>query len=161
METTDDKQKFYIEVLNIYTTLYNKVKGENELLSSTANKTINDHSVDAQKSKYVELSQEIIKNVYNYSFWIYMVLAVILYVFVYQKSFSNLIKISLFAIIFGFPFYIYFLENATYIICIYLYNIMLSTVYTNGYSNNNIEYAGEAMEEVMAETAKSPPLSIT
>ena len=37
---------------------------------------------------------------------------------------------------------------------------MVSTVYNNGYSNTNIEYAGQAMEEIMAQTAKSPPLSV-
>lgn len=160
VDQSTTKKTFDIDVLDTYTTLYNKVKDENDRLSMTNDKTKNDHSADAQKSKYVELSQEIIKNVYNYAFWIYMVLAVILFVFVYKKPFSNLVKILLFVVIFGFPFYIYILENLTYKICIYLYNVMLSTVYTNGYSNTNIEYAGQAMEEIMAETAKSPPISI-
>lgn len=156
---TDSKIKTYqSQVFVTYTTLYNKVKGENERLSDTENKKKNEHSVDAQKSKYVELSQEIIKNVYNYAFWIYMVLSFILFVFVYKQPFSTLTKLALFVVIFGFPFYIYFLENLTYKICIYLYNVMLSTVYTNGYSNNNIEYSGEAMEEIMAETVRPEPL---
>jgi uncharacterized membrane-anchored protein YitT (DUF2179 family) len=70
-------------------------------------------------------------------------------------------KLFLFVVIFGFPFYIYPLENLTYIICIYLYNIMVSTVYNNGYSNTNIEYSGEAMQEILAQTVKSPPLSVS
>jgi hypothetical protein len=159
-ENTDQKIKtFQMQTLNNYTTLYNKAKAENDRLENTYKKIQNEHSVDAQKAKYVGLSEQILKNIYTYSFWIYMLLAFVLCVLIYNKPLSPMMKTFLFIVILGFPFYIYPLENLTYIICIYLYNIMVSTVYNNGYSNTNIEYSGQAMEEIMAQTAKSPPLS--
>lgn len=152
---------FQTQLLNTYTNLYNKVKAENDRLENTYNKIKNEHSVDAQKSKYVGLSEEILKTVYTYSFWIYIILSIVLCVFIYYKPFSNIIKVSLIVVVLGFPFYIYPLENLTYIICIYLYNIMVSTIYNNGYSNTNIEYSVQATHEIMAQTAKSPPLTLT
>jgi len=160
--TTDSQVKtFQTQTLNNYRTLYDKVKAENDRIENTYNKIQNEHSADVQKSKYVNLSEAIIKNVYTYSFWIYMVLAIVLCVFVYNHDFSNIIKVVLFIVILGFPFYIYFLENLTYTVSIYLYNIIISISYNNGYSNTNIEYAGQATNELMAENAKSPPLSLT
>lgn len=161
-DNTDQKIKtFQIQTLNNYTTLYNKVKAENDRLENTYNKIKNEHSADAQKSKYVGLSQQILTNIYMYSFWIYIVLACILCVLIYYKPLSPIMKAGIIIAILGFPFYIYPLENVTYIVCIYLYNIMVSTVYNNGYSNTNIEYSTQAFEEIMAETAKSPPLAVS
>ena len=151
---------YQIQILNNYTTLYNKVQSENDRIQKTYDKIKNEHSADSQKSKYVELSEIILKKVYMYSFVIYMILSLVLCVLIYYKPFSLTIKIVLVIVILGFPFYIFFLENVIYQISMYLYNIMVSTVYTNGYSNTNIEYSGEAMEEVMAQTARSPPLKI-
>lgn len=149
---------FQIQILNNYTTLHNKVKTENDRIDKTYDKIKNEHSADSQKSKYVELSQKILKNIYLYSLVIYMVLSLVLCVLIYYKPFTLTMKIAFIVIILGFPFYIFFLENITYKISIYLYNLTLSTVYTNGYSNANIEYSGEAMEEIMSLTAKSPAL---
>jgi hypothetical protein len=157
---TDSKiRTFQLQTLHNYTTLYNKVKAENDRLENTYNKINNEHSADAQKSKYIGLSEQILKTIYTYSFWVYILLAIVLCVLIYYKPFSLVIKTVFIIIIIGFPFYIYFIENLTYSICIYLYNIMVSTVYNNGYSNTNIEYSGQAMEEIMAQTAKSPPLA--
>ena len=157
---TDQKIKTYqTQTLNNYSTLHNKVKSENERIEKTFNKIKNEHSADAQKSKYVTLSEEILKGIYTYSFWIYIILSIVLFILLFNRPLSILTKTMLFIVIFGFPFYIYYLENITYIICIYLYNIMVSTVYNNGYSNTNIEYSGQAANEIMALTAKSPPLT--
>jgi hypothetical protein len=160
-----DKDKkiltFQMQALNNYNTLYDKVKNENERLEDSYNNTKNNHSADAQQSKYVDLSAKIIKNIYNISFWIYIVLSVVLCVFIYRNPFSLQIKLALGAVIFGFPFYIYFLENALYTFSVYIYYILISAVYSNGYSNTNIEYAGQAMHEMMGQNAKSPPLSLT
>ena len=150
---------FQTQMMNNYTILYNKVHSENDRIEKTYDKIKNEHSANAQKSKYVELSERILKNVYMYSFAIYVILSIVLCILIYYKPFSLTIKIILFAVILGFPFYIFFIENITYKISIYLYNVMLSTVYTNGYSNTNIEYSGEAMEEIMSQTVKSPPLT--
>jgi len=162
ISTTDPQIKtFQTQTLNNYTTLYNTVKAENDRLENTYNKIKNEHSADAQKARYVGLSEQILKTVYTYSFWIYILLSLALCVLIYYKPLSPMMKTVLFIVIIGFPFYIYPLENLTYSICIYLYNIMVSTVYNNGYSNTNIEYSGQAMEEIMAQTAKSPPLSVS
>jgi lipopolysaccharide export LptBFGC system permease protein LptF len=159
-ENTDNKiRTFQMQTLNNYTTLYNKVKAENDRLENTYNKIKNEHSADAQKSKYIGLSEQILKTVYTYAFWIYMILAVVLCILIYNKPLSPMMKTILIIVIIGFPFYIYLIENVTYTVCIYLYNIMVSTVYNNGYSNTNIEYSGQAVEEIMAQTAKSPPLA--
>jgi len=157
--TTDTQLlAFQIQILNNYTTLYDKVKSENDRIQKTYDKIKNEHSADSQKSKYVELSEIILKRVYMYSFVIYMILSLVLCVLIYYKPFSLTIKIGLVIVILGFPFYIFFLENLIYQITMYLYNLALSTVYTNGYSNTNLEYSGQAMGEVMSQTAKSPPL---
>jgi hypothetical protein len=161
-KNTDDKiRTFQIQTLNNYTTLFNKAKAENDRLENTYNKIENEHSADAQKSRYVGLSEQILKTIYTYSFWIYIFLSLILCVLIYYKPLSPIMKTFLVIVIFGFPFYIFPLENATYIICIYLYNIMVSTVYNNGYSNTNIEYSAEAANEILAQNAKSPPLSLS
>lgn len=157
---TDSKLlAFQIQILNNYTTLYNKVKTENDRIDKTHDKIKNEHSADSQKSKYVELSEKILKNVYLYSFVIYMVLSLVLCVLIYYKPFTLTMKIVFIIIILGFPFYTFFLENIIYKISIYFYNLALSTVYTNGYSNTNIEYSGQAMSEIMSLTAKSPALT--
>jgi ABC-type multidrug transport system fused ATPase/permease subunit len=157
---TDEKIKTYqTQTLNNYTTLHNKIKSENERIEKTFNKIKNEHSADAQKAKYVTLSEQILKSIYTYSFWIYIILSIILFILLFYRPLSTFTKAMLFIVIFGFPFYIYYLENITYIICIYLYNIMVSTVYNNGYSNTNIEYSVEATNEILAQTAKSPPLT--
>lgn len=161
-ENTDGQIKtFQSQTLNNYTTLYNKVKAENDRLENTHSKIKNEHSADAQKARYVGLSEQILKSIYTYSFGIFIILSLVLCVQIYYKPLSPMMKFILFIIILGFPFYIYPLENFTYIICIYLYNVMVSTVYNNGYSNTNIEYSGEAMQEILAQTAKSPPLSVS
>jgi hypothetical protein len=159
---TDSQIKtFQSQTLNNYTTLYNKVKAENDRLENTHSKIQNEHSADAQKARYVGLSEQILKTIYTYSFWIYILVSLALCVLIYYKPFSFIMKLFLFTTILGFPFYIYPLENFTYIMCIYLYNVMVSTVYNNGYSNTNIEYSGEAMQEILAQTVKSPPLSLS
>jgi hypothetical protein len=161
-ENTDQKIKtFQLQTLNNYTTLYNKVKTENDRLENTYNKIKNEHSADAQKSKYIGLSQQILTNIYMYSFWIYIVLACVLCVLIYYKPLSPIMKAVIIIAILGLPFYIYPLENATYIISIYLYNIIVSTVYNNGYSNTNIEYSAQAANEILAQNAKSPPLALS
>lgn len=159
---TDDKiRTFQLQTLNNYTTLFNKVKAENDRLENTYNKIKNEHSADAQKSRYVGLSEQILKTIYTYSFWIYILLAVVLCVLIYYKPLSPIMKAGIIVAILGFPFYIFPLENATYILCIYLYNIMVSTVYNNGYSNTNIEYSAEAANEILAQNAKSPSLTFS
>ena len=137
------------------------MKTENDRLEDSYNNTKNHHSIDGQQSKYVDLSAKIIKDIYNVSFWIYIILSLVLCGFIYRTSLSLQIKIGLVFIIFGFPFYIYFLENAVYSFSVYIYYILISVVYSNGYSNTNIEYAGQAMHEMMEQNAKSPPLSLT
>ncbi len=144
MPNTDLKIKTYQEqVLKNYTELYNKVKSENDRLKLAYDKNKNNHSADAQHSKYVTLSQQIIKTVYTYSFWIYMVLSLVLAVFIYYKPFSIFMKLFFFAIIFVFPYYIFYIQNLIYTIVMYLYHIIRSKVYNNGFSNTNIEYTGQ------------------
>jgi hypothetical protein len=150
---TDGKIKTYQEqVLKNYTALLDKVTSENVRLNSAYDNIKNNHSADAQHSKYVTLSQQILKTVYTYSFWIYMVLSLVLAVFIYYKPFSIFMKLFFFAIIFGFPFYIYFIENLIYTICMYLYHIVRSMVYNNGFLNTNIEYTGQKPSELSVNT---------
>lgn len=150
------------EVLNTYTTLYNKLKSENERLKATDDKNKNHHSTDGQQSKYVNQSASILSTIYFYMFWIYIALGLVLCVFIYLQPFSIIMKIVYFIIILGFPFYIYILENLFYNVSIYLYKIIISVAYTNGFSDTNIEYGQQAMHEIIKTTTiKSPPLDIT
>lgn len=155
---TDSRIKSYqTQVLNNYNALYDKVKAENDRIQQTYEKRFNDHSADAQQSKYVDLSQKILKTVYDYAFWIYIALSIVLYFFIWTKSgYSIPIKIILLIVIFGFPYYIYFLENIIYSYSLYMYYVIVSLVYNNGFSNSSIEYAGQSMEEIVAQNAKSP-----
>jgi hypothetical protein len=158
-ENTDQKIKtFQTQTLNNYTTLFNKAKAENDRLENTYDKIKNEHSADSQKSKYVGLSEKIVTNVYMYSFWIYILLSIVLCVLIFNKQLTLMMKTFLIIVIIGFPFYIYPLENLTYMICIYLYNIMVSNVYNNGYSNTNIEYSHNSVNGMMGQNPRSPPL---
>lgn len=144
MPNTDLKIKTYQEqVLKNYAALLDKVNDENDRLKITFDKNKNNHSADAQHSKYVTLSQQILKTVYTYSFWIYMVLSVVLAIFIYYKPFSIFMKLFFFAIIFVFPYYIFYIQNLIYTIVMYLYHIVRSKVYNNGFLNTNIEYTGQ------------------
>lgn len=132
---------YQIQILNNYQQLLDTVTKENNIIKSTYIDGITVNSADGQQSKYVYQSSNILKTINYYGVWIYLVLAVILCVVIYfRQSFSIFLKIPLFFLILTYPYYIYPLEEWSYIISVYVWDVLLSVVYSNGYGNTSLEY---------------------
>ena len=69
---------YQIQLLNNYQQLLDTVKKENQSIYSTYYSTMTVNSADAQQSKYVYESSSTLSKIYNYGFWIYIVLGIIL-----------------------------------------------------------------------------------
>jgi hypothetical protein len=138
-----DKQNdpgYQQQIMNNYKQLLETVKTQNKTINSTYNNTTTQQSANGQQTKYVFQSSAILNKLYNYTFWIYFVLAVILCFIVMRKSFHIIYKIILVFAILGYPFYIYALEKLSYVISVYVWDVLLSVVYDNGYNNVSLEY---------------------
>ena len=116
-------------VLDAYQSLLDKVTMENEMIK----KSYPGISVAGRKSIYLDQSSKIFITINKWLFWIYIVLAIILSIMIILKPFSIYFKISMIAVIVGFPFYIYPLETGLYELLIYIYSVLLSVTYNNGY----------------------------
>jgi hypothetical protein len=129
-------QQFQTQVLNNYQTLFDKVNKENIKIAATYNLSNNNNSVNSQKSKYLNQSNQILQKIYTYLFWIYLVLAVVLVgvLFVFSNV-SIYLKGGLSLVFLLFPFYIYFLETFFYSVFDYAYSLLSSSVYSSNYSN--------------------------
>jgi hypothetical protein len=90
-------------------------------------------SVAGRKSIYLDQSSTIFIMINKWLFWIYIALAIILSIMIILKPFSIYFKISMIAVIIAFPFYIYPLETGLYELLIYIYSVLLSVIYNNGY----------------------------
>ena len=116
-------------VLDAYQSLLDKVTMENEMIK----KSYPGISVAGRKSIYLDQSSKIFITINKWLFWIYIGLAIILSIMIILKPFSIYFKISMIAVIVGFPFYIYPLETGLYELLIYIYSVLLSVTYNNGY----------------------------
>jgi len=123
------------QVLTNYTMLLDKVKKENIQLANSFDYMKNESSADGQKSKYVNQSTQMLEEIYNVLFWIYLVVAVGLSVVIYMYSKQGIyMKVFFILLVLLFPYYIYPLENFVFEIMRYLYSLVLSVVYVNNYS---------------------------
>ena len=116
-----------------YQVMLQTVRSENKRLINANDKIINEHSADGQKSKYMKQSGDIIWTIYKYSFWVYMVCITILAVLIYLQPYSIYFKIVLILLMYGFPFYIYPTELYLYKLFEFLWSILLSQIYSNGF----------------------------
>lgn len=131
---------YQIQIQNNYQQLIDTVTKENNMIDSTYSNGWILNSASGQQSRYVYQSSAILTGIYNYCFWIYLVIAIILCVVIIRKEFSIYAKIALCAGIILYPYYIYPLEEFCYMISVYIWSVLLSTTYDNGYGNTNIEY---------------------
>lgn len=135
---------YQTQVLNTYQVLLDKVTVENEMIK----KSYPGLSIAGQKSVYVNESTETLTTINTILFWVYIVIGAILCIAVVIKPFSIPFKIAMVIIIIGFPFYIYPVEELIYVISMYIYSILLSVVYNNGFGNIKMEYYALGMEEL-------------
>lgn len=131
---------YQTQILNNYKQLLDTVSKENDILNSNYSKNWTLNSADGQQSKYITQSSNILASIYSYGFWIFMVLAIILCVIIWTKPDSIYYKIGLSAVVLTYPFYIYPLEGFLYMLSLYIWNLLLSNVYDNGYNNTSIKY---------------------
>lgn len=125
--------KFQEQTLNNYNLLYTTVDTENKRISKSFNKMLDAHLADGQKSKYMNQSGDIILKIYGYLFWIYYICIIILTILLYFQPFSIYLKVFIVLLMFGFPFYIYHIEEWIYVYSDYIWHILVSQVYSNGF----------------------------
>jgi len=131
---------YQIQIRNNYQQLIDTVKKENATLNSTYSNGWALNSAAGQQSKYIYQSSSILAKIYNYGFWIYMLVALILCIIIGVKPYNIYFKALLILAILLYPFYIYPLEEFCYIISVYIWDLLLSTTYDNGYANTSLEY---------------------
>jgi len=135
---------YQAQILNNYEHLTNTVIKENSAIYSTYYATITENSADAQQSKYVHQSSSILGKLNKYGLWVYFILAIILCILIIRKPFNLYYKIFLVALILTYPYYIYPLEEFSYIASVYFWDVLLSVTYNTGYGNTSLEYGTTA-----------------
>jgi hypothetical protein len=139
-----DLATYQNQLLNTYQSLLDKVTVENNMIE----KSYPDTSISGQKSIYINKSSDTLASINKWLFWIYIALAIVLCVLIVMKPYSIPFKIFIVALIISFPFYIHPAETLTYQISMYIYSILLSVVYNNGYGNTKLEYYGTGFENL-------------
>lgn len=129
------------QLLTTYQNLLDKVTSENNMIK----KSYPGLSIYGQKSIYINQSTNTLTTINTWLFWIYILFAIILSIIFILKPYSIPFKIGIVIIICGFPFYIYPVETFVYKLMMYIYSILLSVVYNNGYANTIPEYYGSTM----------------
>jgi hypothetical protein len=132
------------QVLNTYQSLLDKVTTENDMIQ----KSYPGISIAGQKSIYINQSTSTLSTINRWLFWIYIVVAIALCVLVIMKPYSIPFKVGIVVFILAFPFYVYPAEKLLYEISMYIYSILLSVVYNNGYGNKIPEYYVSGMENL-------------
>jgi multisubunit Na+/H+ antiporter MnhG subunit len=129
-----------MQLLNNYQQLFDTVKKENDTINSTYSNNWTLNTAAGQQSKYLYQSSSILSTINTYGFWIYMILAVILCVIIWRNPFNIYFRIIIIVSILTYPFYIYPLEELSYKISVYIWDVLLSNTYDNGYNNTSLEY---------------------
>lgn len=141
IQNNQHDEGYQMQIQNNYQQLIESVTKENNIMDSTYSQGWKLNSADGQQSRYVYQSSTILENIYNYGFWIYIAIAIILcIIIIIRKEINYYMKAVLCVVILLYPFYIYPLEKFCYIISVYILNVLLSNTYDNGYGNKNIEY---------------------
>ena len=145
---------YQLQILNNYQQLNDAVKKENDTIYSTYYHDITFNSANSQQSKYVNQSTTILNTINNWGFWRYIVLAIVLCVLIYRNDMDIYYKIGYILVVLLYPFYIYPLEEITYQVSVYVWNLLISVTYDNGYKNTSLEYAIASGEKL-----SGPPVS--
>jgi len=137
-------EQYQKQVLATYQALLDKVTTENTRIQ----KSYPGMSVAGQKSIYINVSTSTLSNINNWLFWIYIAFAVILCMIVIMKPYSIQFKLFIVPVIAMFPLYIYPAEQLIYQFTMYIYNVLLSVVYNNGYGNTKLEYHNVGFDNI-------------
>jgi hypothetical protein len=140
IENNQNDGGYQTQILNNYQQLLDTVSKENNIINSTYNNEWTFNSAAGQQSKYIYQSSTILSKIYFYGFWIYLILGFILCIIIFMKPNAIYLKVLLIAVIILYPFIIYPLEEYIYIISTYIWDVLLSNTYDNGYGNTSIEY---------------------
>jgi hypothetical protein len=151
--------KYQEQILKNFKQLHDAVKKENDTIYSTYYQDFTFNSANSRQSSYVYQSTGILSTINTWGFWIYLALAVVLSVFIVRKEMSIYSKIGIVLAIIAYPFYIYPLEELTYMLSVYIWNLLTSVTYDNGYKNTSLEYGIASGEKLsgpdVSETASS------
>lgn len=117
-------------LITTYGVLIDKIKYENEMIYNSYLSGINN------KSENINKTSDILDNIFYYLVTIYYILAIGVCSFLLFDSYSISIKIILILLIIFFPYYIFVIQRVSFYIYNYIYTILLSQVYMNGYYNS-------------------------
>jgi hypothetical protein len=145
---------YQLQILNNYQQLHDAVEKENNTIYSTYYHDLTFNSANSRQSKYVYQSTGILNTINTWGFWIYIALAIVLSVLIVRKEMGIYSKIGLVLAVVLYPFYIYPLEEITYIFSVYIWNLLTSVTYDNGYKNTSLEYGISSGEKL-----SGPPVS--
>ena len=116
-----------------YEGLYNSIVDENNTLEQLYN---NRNSAEPQKINYINVSADYLKSANKIMFWIYISLCCVFSWFIYNSDFNEYIKMTIILFAFGFPWYIYPLQQGLYIFYMFIVKIISSSVYDDGYNTD-------------------------
>jgi hypothetical protein len=119
-----------------YEGLYNSIVAENNTLEQLYN---NRNSAEPQKINYINVSADYLKSVNKIMFWIYISLCCVFSWFIYNSDFNEYIKMTIILFAFGFPWYIYPLQQGLYIFYMFIIKIISSSVYDDGYNTDTTD----------------------
>lgn len=145
---------YQLQILNNYQQLHDAVEKENNTIYSTYYHDLTFNSANSRQSKYVYESTTILNTINKWGFWIYIALAIVLSVLIIRTEMGIYSKIALILAIITYPFYIYPLEEITYKLSVYIWNLLISVTYDNGYKNTSLEYGIASGEKL-----SGPPVS--
>ena len=151
---------YQLQILNNYQQLHDAVEKENNTIYSTYYHDLTFNSANSRQSKYVYQSTTILNTINNWGFWIYIALAIVLSVLIIRTEMGIYSKIGLVIATVGYPFYIYPLEQITYILTAYIWNLLISVTYDNGYKNTSLEYAVASGEKLSGPPVSEKPASL-
>ena len=145
---------YQLQILNNYQQLHDAVEKENNSIYSTYYHDLTFNSANSRQSKYVSQSTSILNTINAWGFWIYSVLAIVLSILIIRTEMGFYYKMILVLLTITYPFYIYPLEEITYKLSVYIWNLLISVTYDNGYKNTSLAYGIASGEKL-----SGPPVS--
>ena len=128
--------KFHSQLLNTYTNLTQQVNDQNDTIKNQIDRYSEESSPNYQKSVYEFASAETLRTIFWYLVVIFLALVVGLAVVMYFNTTLTLMeKIIIFIKVATFPVWFYAFEQLLYLLYVYLYAFVTSTLYSNVYLN--------------------------
>ena len=151
---------YQLQILNNYQQLHDAIEKENNTIYSTYYHDLTFNSANSRQSKYVYQSTSILNTINMWGFGIYLALAIVLCVMIIRKEMGIYSKIGLVLATIGYPFYIYPLEDISYKLSMYIWNLLTSVTYDNGYKNTSLSYAIASGEKLSGPPVSEKPASM-